>query len=70
MTKRDATLTATYLHNINPTANYRYRMMVYVNTDQVHSTTWDLNAAGSGIIGGGASFDDNSVSYWWGLRVY
>ena len=65
-----ATLTATYLLNINPTTNHRYRMMMYVNVDQVHTSTWDLNSAGSGLIGGGNSFDDNSVSYWWGLRVY
>lgn len=64
------TLTATYLHNINPTANHRYRMMVFANTDQAHTSTWDLNAAGSGIIGGTTSIDDNSITYWWGLRVY
>ena len=65
-----ATLTATYLHNLTPTANYRYRMMMYVNTDQAHTSQWVLNAAGSGLIGGGNSFDDNSLTYWWGLRVY
>jgi len=65
-----ATLTATYLHSITPTANYRYRMMIYVNTDQAHTATWDLNSAGSALIGGANTFDDNSLSYWWGLRVY
>tara|TARA_B100001287_G_scaffold255291_1_gene239285 strand:- start:1581 stop:2318 length:738 start_codon:yes stop_codon:yes gene_type:complete len=65
-----ATLTATYLHSFTPTANYRYRMMMYVNTNQSASTTWDLNYTGAGLIGGGNSFDDNSLSYWWGLRVY
>jgi len=65
-----ATLTATYLHNITPTANHRYRMMMYVNVDQVHTSTWDLNPSGAGLIGGATTFDDNSLSYWWGLRVY
>ena len=65
-----ATLTATYLHSFTPTTNYRYRMMMYVNTNQTASATWDLNYTGAGIIGGGNSFDDNSLSYWWGLRVY
>jgi hypothetical protein len=65
-----ATLTATYLHSFTPTANYRYRMMMYVNTNQTNSTTWDLNYTGAGIIGGGNTFDDNSLSWWWGLRVY
>jgi len=62
-----ATLSSTYMHPLLPTADYRYRMMVYVNTD---GTTWDLNSAGSGISGGSHSFDDNSVTYWWGIRVY
>ena len=70
-----ATLTATYLHSFTPTgggsSNYRYRMMMYVNTNQTQSSTWDLNYTVSpGVIGGGNSFDDNSLSYWWGLRVY
>lgn len=62
-----ATLTATYMLTMSPTANHRYRMLVYVNTD---GTTWDLDAAGSQLTSGSPSFDDNSVTYWWGIRVY
>ena len=62
-----STLSSTYMHAIVPTADYRYRMMVHANTD---ATTWDLEAGGSQIQGGSASFDDNSLSWWWGIRVY
>jgi len=62
-----ATLTASYMHVIQPTADYRYRFSVFVNSD---GGTWDLNAGGSQITSGSSSFDDNSVTYWWGIRVY
>ena len=62
-----ATLTATYMHAFVPTADYRYRMSVFVNSD---GGTWDLNYAGAGVTSGSPSFDDNSVTYWWGIRVY
>ena len=62
-----ATLTSTYMHALAPTADYRYRFSVLVNTD---GTTWDLNSGGSQITSASSSFDDNSVTYWWGIRVY
>jgi len=62
----DNVISSSYMHNVE--GQRYYRMMVYANTG--NGSTWNLEYRSAGAIGGSNTFDDNSSTFFWGIRIY